>query len=69
MKISIEAYGKIHTTEIDHDESDINDVIDIFYGLLICSTFSEQTIINGFKEFIDEKEYAKTIEPKKATPY
>ncbi|CAB4147576.1 hypothetical protein UFOVP516_35 [uncultured Caudovirales phage] len=69
MKISIEAYGKTHTTEITHDESDINEIVDIFYGLLVCTTFSEKTIINGFKEFVDEKEYEKTIEPKKATPY
>jgi hypothetical protein len=56
MKISIESYGKTHTTELPHDEADINEIIDIFYGLLICTTFSEQTIINGFKEFVDERE-------------
>ena len=57
MKISIEAYGKIHTTEIDHDDVNIDDYIDIFYGLLVCLTFSEQTIINGLTEFLEDKQF------------
>ena len=56
MKITIENYGKIHTTEFNHEDVSINQYIDTFYALLIAVTFHEETIINGFKEFIEEKE-------------
>ena len=56
MKITIESYGRTHSTEFNHDDVSISEYIDTFYALLIATTFHEQTIINGFKEFIEEKE-------------
>jgi hypothetical protein len=50
MKMTIENYGKKMSTKTDNDDHDI------FYGLLISMTFSSTTILNGFKEFIEEKE-------------
>ena len=56
MKITIESYGRTHSTEFNHDDVSIGEYIDTFYALLIATTFHEETIINGFKEFIEEKE-------------
>ena len=56
MKITIESYGRTHTTEFDHDDVSITEYIDTFYALLIAATFHHNTIINGFKEFVEDKE-------------
>ncbi len=56
MKITIENYGKKMSVETDHEDLGIDEYIDIFYGLLVSVTFSESTIINGFKDFIESKE-------------
>ena len=55
MKITIESYGKIHTTEFENDDVSIDEYIDTFYAMLIAVTFHENTIINAFKEFIENK--------------
>lgn len=59
MKITIESYGKTHTTEFDHDDVSIGDYIDTFYALLIGVTFHENTIVEGFREFLEEKDFYK----------
>jgi hypothetical protein len=56
MKITIEAEDRVHSSSINSDDCAISEYIDIFYALLICTTFHPETIINGFKEFIEEKE-------------
>jgi hypothetical protein len=56
MKITVENYGRVHTTEIKGDDLSIDEYIDTFYALLIAVTFHHTTIINGFKEFIESKE-------------
>jgi len=56
MKISIENYGRIHTTFVDGEDCSIDEYIDIFANLLIGNGFHIETIINGFKEFLEEKE-------------
>jgi len=56
MKITIENYGRTHSTEINGDDLSIDEYIDIFYALLIAVTFHHDTIINGFKEFVENKE-------------
>lgn len=56
MTISIENYNKIHTTFVNHEDCSIEDYIDIFANLLIANGFASQTVINGFKEFLEEKE-------------
>jgi hypothetical protein len=49
MKITIESYGRTHSTEFLNDDVSIGDYIDTFYALLIAATFHHHTIINGFK--------------------
>jgi hypothetical protein len=56
MKITIENYGKKMSVETDYEDARIDEYIDIFYGLLVSVTFNEETIINGFKQFIEAKE-------------
>jgi hypothetical protein len=56
MKISIENYGRIHTTFVDAEDCSIEEYIDIIYNLLIANGFHSQTVINGFKEFLESKE-------------
>lgn len=56
MKITIENYGKKMSVETDHEDACINDYIDAFYGLLVCATFNPNVIINGIKDFIEEKD-------------
>jgi hypothetical protein len=56
MKITIENYGKKMSVETNYEDASVNEYIEIFYGLLISATFDQSTIINGFKEFIEEKE-------------
>ena len=56
MKITIENYGKKMSVETNYEDASVNEYIEIFYGLLISATFNPDTILNGFKEFIEEKE-------------
>ena len=56
MKITIESHGRTHSTEFDHDDLSMDEYIETFYALLIAVTFHHSTIINGFKEFVEDKE-------------
>lgn len=55
MKITIESYGKTHTSEFDNDDVSIDEYINTFYALLIATTFHEKTIIEGFEYFLEQK--------------
>jgi len=55
MKITIESYGKKYSTELNYEDSDINEYIAVFANLLICNGFHIDTITNGLKEYIDDK--------------
>ncbi len=56
MKITIENYGKIISIETTNEDVGIDEYVDYFYGLLVSVGFNPSTIINGFKDFIEEKE-------------
>ena len=43
MKISIENYGRIHSTYVNSEDSDIDEYIDIIYNLLIATAIVEET--------------------------
>jgi hypothetical protein len=59
MKITIESYGKTHTAEFDHDDVPLGVLINSLYALLIGVTFNEHTIVEGFREFLEEKDFYK----------
>jgi hypothetical protein len=56
MKITIESYDTIFTTQTKNDDLDMTGYIDIINNMLLSIGFHQETILNGFKEFIQEKE-------------
>lgn len=56
MKLKIEAYSKSFTIETSNDDISMGDYIDNFYTLLIGIGFHNDTIVEGFKEFVESKE-------------
>ena len=54
--MTIESYGRQHSTFVDHDDLSIDEYIDIIYGLLISTSFHSETILTGFKEFLEERQ-------------
>jgi hypothetical protein len=54
MKISIENYGKKYITKVDHDDLSIADYVDIINSMLLSIGFHQDTITEGFEEFINE---------------
>jgi hypothetical protein len=53
MKIIIESYGKKFSVETQNDDLDINEYLEIYYGMLIQLTFNSETIKNGLMELTD----------------
>jgi len=56
MKITIENYGKKMSVETDHQDVSIEEYMDIFYGLLVTATFHPDTVLSGFREFVEERD-------------
>jgi hypothetical protein len=50
MKLQLTTYGKTFTVETDYDDLGLEEYFEIFKGLLVQATFSE----NGINEFIVE---------------
>jgi hypothetical protein len=50
MKITIESYGKKFSVETQNDDLDINEYLEIYYGMLIQLTFNSEVIKNGLME-------------------
>ena len=53
MKITIENYGKKFSVETQNDDLDINEYLEIYYGMLIQLTFNSETIKKGLMELTD----------------
>jgi hypothetical protein len=53
MKITVEAYGKKFSVETQNDDLDINEYLEIYYGMLIQLTFNSEVIKNGLMELTD----------------
>ena len=53
MKITIENYGKKFSVETQNDDLDINEYLEIYYGMLIQLTFNSETIKKGLIELTD----------------
>jgi hypothetical protein len=56
MKITIENYDTIFTTETKNEDLSIEQYVDIINNMLLSIGFHQETILDGFKEFIQEKE-------------
>lgn len=55
MKIQIESYETTYTVETKNDDLPIENYIDIINNMLLNIGFHQDTIIEGFEEFIAEK--------------
>ena len=53
MKKTIECYGKKFSVETQNDDLDINEYLEIYYGMLIQLTFNSEVIKNGLMELTD----------------
>jgi hypothetical protein len=56
MKITIESYSKIHSTQFEYDDCSLEEYIDTFFNLLIANGFDPDCVKDGFKEFVQTKE-------------
>jgi hypothetical protein len=54
MKLQLEVYRKKYTVETDYDDLGINEYLDLFKGLLLQATFSENTINEAIIEMAEE---------------
>jgi hypothetical protein len=54
MKLQLEVYRKKYTVETDYDDLGINEYLDLFKGLLLQATFSENTINEAVIEMAEE---------------
>lgn len=56
MKISAEAYDTKVTIEDKSDDLTSTEVLEMFIGVMRCLSFSEDVIICGFKEVLENYE-------------
>jgi len=56
MKITIESYDTTFITQTKNDDVDMEQYINIINNMLLFVGFHQETILDGFKEFIEEKE-------------
>jgi hypothetical protein len=54
MKITIECYGKTLSVETQSDDLNIDEHLQIIYGLLIQLTFNSNVIKNGLLDLAEE---------------
>lgn len=56
MKIEITSYGRKMSVETDSNDHDLDDVIEMIYGLLVQTTYNPKAILKHFREFAEERE-------------
>lgn len=56
MKIQIESYETTYTVATTNDDLSIENYVDIINNMLLSIGFHQDTILDGFKEFIHFKE-------------
>ena len=55
MTFQIKAYDKTITIEHNHEDVNINDLVDDFVVLMEGITFPRSCIVNAFKEYIEDE--------------
>ncbi len=53
--LSLENYGNKVTWETDHSDVILTELFDAFRGLLVGITFNDQQILEGMKEYAEER--------------
>ena len=54
-RLTLESYGNVYRFEANHPDSDMDEMLYAFYGLLTAATWSPKTILQSMKEFADER--------------
>ena len=54
-RLTLESYGNVYRFEADHCDSDMDEMLYAFYGLLTAATWSPITILQAMKQFADER--------------
>ncbi len=54
MKITIECYGTTHSVETQNNDLDIDEYLQIIYGLLIQLTFNSEVIKRGLLDLAED---------------
>lgn len=54
MKLQLETYGKKYTVETENDDLNIEEIFEIFNGLLIQATYNQVTINDYIIELANE---------------
>ena len=54
MKLQLTTYGKTFTVETDYDDISLDEYFEIFKGLLVQATFSEDSINDFIIEYANE---------------
>lgn len=64
-RLTLESYGNVYRFEANHCDSDMDEILYAFYGLLTAATWSPITILQAMKQFADERLelLERTIEP------
>lgn len=53
--LSLENYGNKVTWETDHSDVILTELFDAFRGLLVGITFNDQQILEGMREYAEER--------------
>lgn len=53
--LTLETYGNVYRFEANHCDSDMDEMLYAFYGLLTAATWSPITILQSMKEFADNR--------------
>ena len=54
-RLTLESYGNVYRFETPHGDTDMDEMLYAFYGLLTAATWSPITILKAMKEFADER--------------
>lgn len=52
--LSLELYGKKVTWETDHSDLDTDELVNVFYGMLITQGFFSQSIVESMNTLVSE---------------
>lgn len=54
-RLTLESHGSVYRFEANHSDSDMDELLYAFYGLLTAATWSPRTILESMKDFAEER--------------
>lgn len=52
--LSLEVYGKKVTVDFDHEDLNMTELLEAFYGMCVAHTWHPETVIKSMSNFVDE---------------